>query len=98
HRPVRFSRIEQRQNVRMLQIGRGLDLGEEAVRSNDRGQFGAEYLQGNLPIVPHIVGEIDGGHAALAQLPLDAVAVGEGGRESVVGSQWVRCLNSSNAW
>ena len=35
-------------------------------------------------------GEIDGGHAALAELPLDAVAVGEGDgeggpRESVMG-------------
>ncbi len=28
-----------------------------------------------------ILGEIDGGHAALAELALDAVAIGEGGRE-----------------
>ena len=67
----------------MLEVGRGLDLGEESLGSDYGGQLWSENLEGHLPIVPHIVGEIDGGHAALAQLPLDAVAVGEGGRESL---------------
>jgi hypothetical protein len=31
--------------------------------------------------VAHVVRQVDGGHAALAHLPLQAVAVGEGGRQ-----------------
>jgi hypothetical protein len=33
--------------------------------------------------VPEVAGEIDGGHAAASELTLDAVAIGQGGREEV---------------
>jgi hypothetical protein len=42
------------------------------------GELGSQHLERNLAVVPQILGQIDGGHAALAQFPLDPVAVGEG--------------------
>jgi hypothetical protein len=50
------------------------------VGSDDRGEVRPENLDRHLPVVFEIFSEIDGRHAALAQLPLDAVAVGESGR------------------
>ena len=64
-------------------VGDGLDLAQEALGADDGGQLGAEDLDGHLAVVLEVLGEIDGGHAALAQLALDAVAVGEGGTQGV---------------
>ena len=41
------------------------------------GEFGAQHLDRHLPVVPEIVGQVHGRHAALAELALDAVPVGE---------------------
>ena len=45
--------------------------------ADDGGELGAEHLEGDLPVVLEVVGEVDGRHAALAQLALDAVALVE---------------------
>src|SRR5580765_64318 len=63
----------------MLEIGRRLDLGEEALATNDRGQLGAKHLERHAAVVAHVVGEEDCGHAALPDLSLDAIAVGKVG-------------------
>ena len=39
-------------------------------------------LDGDLAAVLEVLGEVDGGHAALAELALEAVAVGEGRGEA----------------
>ena len=62
----------------MLQVGDGLDLAQEALGADHGGEIGSQHLDGDLATVPEVVGEIDGGHAPLAELPLDTVAVGEG--------------------
>ena len=62
----------------MLQRRDGLDLAEEPLGADHRGQLGPQHLDGDLAAVLEVVREIDGGHAALAQLALDAVAVGQG--------------------
>ena len=77
-----FTRVEQRQNVRMLQIRRGLDLGQKPLGADDGGELGAQDLDRDLAVVLQILGEVHRGHAARAELPLDAVAVGEGGGET----------------
>jgi len=41
-----------------------------------------EHLQRDRPIVPTIMGQPDGSHAAASQLSLEAVAVGQGGLEA----------------
>ena len=66
----------------MLQIGGGLDLGQEPLGTDHGRELGAQHLDGDLTVVLDVVGEIDGGHAARAELALDPVAVGEGGCEA----------------
>ena len=78
---VGLARVEQRQNVGVLEVGGGLDLGQEPLGAEDGGQLGTEHLERHLAVVAHVVGEIDGGHAALAHLALEAVAVGQGGAQ-----------------
>jgi hypothetical protein len=63
-------------------LGGGLDLLHEAVGAEHGGQLGPEDLEGDLAVVLQVRAEIDGGHAALAELALDAVAVGEGSLEA----------------
>ena len=50
------------------------------------GELGPEHLDGDLAVVLEVVGEVDRGHAARAELALDAVAVREGGAQSGAGS------------
>ena len=72
----------------MLEPGGDFDLAGEALGPQRRGQLGPQHLHRDVAMVLEVLGEIDRGHAALAQLPLDAVAVGEGGGESRVDGQW----------
>ena len=65
----------------MLEAGGGFDLGEEAVAADDGAELGVEDLDGDLAAVLQVFGEVDGGHAALAELALKAVTVGEAGGE-----------------
>ncbi len=48
----------------MLQVGRGLDLGEEAFGPDDSGELRPEHLERDLAIVLEVLGEVHGGHAA----------------------------------
>ncbi len=72
-------RIVQRKDVRVLQVRGDLDLLQKALRSDRRRQVGLEHLQRDVPVVPDVAGQVDGGHATLAELPLDEVAVGQCG-------------------
>ncbi len=74
---VRFAAVDEAEDVGVLQGGDRLDLAEEPLGADHGGQLGAEHLDGDPAVVPEVLGEVDGGHAALAELPLDAVAVGE---------------------
>jgi hypothetical protein len=67
----------------MLQPGGGPDLQEESLRSQRGGELGAQDLEGDRPIVPEVVGEVDRGHPAASELTLDAVAIGQGGPEEI---------------
>jgi hypothetical protein len=65
------------QNVWMLQRGDRLDLAEEALGADDRGELGTQHLDRDLASMLEIFGEVDRGHAALADLALDSIATGE---------------------
>ena len=65
----------------MLELGRELDLAEEALGAERGGELGPEHLEGDQALVPQVAREIDRGHAALPELALDGVAAGEGGSE-----------------
>jgi len=69
----------------VLQRRGGLDLDHEPLGAEHGGQLGPQHLEGHLAIVAEVLGEVDGGHAAGAQLALDAVAVGEGSAEALDG-------------
>ena len=64
-------------------LRRRLDLGEEALAAERGAELRVEHLDGDVAIVLEVVGEIDGRHATRAELPLDAVASGKGGEETV---------------
>ena len=46
------------------------------------GEVRAEYFDADLSAMPQTFSDIDGGHAARAEFPLDAVPVGEGSIQS----------------
>ena len=74
---VHFARVDQAEDVRMLQGRDRLDLAQEPLGTDDRGELGLQDLDGDLAVVLEILREIDGGHAARAELALDAIAVGQ---------------------
>ena len=82
-RAINLARVDQPQDVWVLQVGDGLDLAQEPLGADHRGELRPEDLDGDLAIVLQVLGEIHRGHAAGAQLPLDPVAVGQGERQSV---------------
>ena len=61
---VGLARVEQRQDVGMLEIGGDLDLGQEALGADDGGELGAEHLDRDVAVVAQVVGEVDRRHAA----------------------------------
>ncbi len=66
----------------MLQPGGDLDLAAEALGTERGGELRAEHLDRDLAIVPEVVGEVDGGHPAGADLPDQRVAVRERGGQA----------------
>jgi len=74
----------------MPQVGRGGYLDQEAILARVLGQIRPEDLYGNLAVVLAVGGEEDGGHATLAQLTFDGIALRERGLESFqeVGQMW----------
>ena len=59
----------------MLQVRGGLDLLEEPLVAEHRGELGAKHLQGDPSVVTEVVREVDRGHAAVAQFEANAVTV-----------------------
>jgi hypothetical protein len=74
---VGVARVEQAEDVRMLQPRRHGDLPSETLGTEGRGQLGAQHLHRDHALVLEILGQVHRGHATLPQLPLDAVAVGQ---------------------
>ena len=65
-----------------------LDLAEEALGAERGGELGAEHLDGDLAVVLQVVGEVDRGHAALAELALDPVGGRRGHAEAGRAGRW----------
>jgi hypothetical protein len=76
-KPVGRARVDQPEDVGMLQVGGGLDLLKEPLGADDRGELRAQHLEGDLAIVPLVVGQVDRRHTAGTELALDRVAIGE---------------------
>ncbi len=80
---IGLSRIEEREDVRVLEVGGRLDLLHESLGPEHRREFGPQHFDGDLAVVLQVVGEVDVRHAARTQLFSDGIAVGEGGFETV---------------
>ena len=61
----------------MLQLRCRLDLGEESLATHHSRQLWLQHLECDFPIVPEVVGKVDGGHAALSDLSLNGVLTGQ---------------------
>ena len=75
------SRVVEREDVRMMQPRGDPDLAQESLGAEARGELGAQHLHRDVPVVFGVLGQVDGGHAARAELTLDDVSTGEGGGE-----------------
>ena len=70
-RAIYPARVEQRQDVGVLQVGGGLDFLEEPLGPDQGRELGKQDLDGDFAIVAGIVGEKYRGHAAAAQLAFE---------------------------
>ena len=64
------------EDVGVTERGRDLDLAREALEPDRRSELGSQHLDGDLAVVLEVLGEMDRGHAPLAQGAHQAVAVG----------------------
>jgi len=74
---VCLAAVEQREDVRMVETGRELDLAQEPLRSERSREVGVEYLERNDPVVPAILREIYGRHASAPELAIDGIGAFE---------------------
>ena len=61
----------------MLQAGGDLDLAQESPAAQGGGELRMQHLDGDRPVVLQVLGEVHRCHAALPELALDGVALGE---------------------
>ena len=74
---VGVARVEQRQDVRMLQPSGGADLAQEPLSTECGTEIWMQHLDGDVAVVLEVVCEVHGGHATRAEFALEAIAVRE---------------------
>ncbi len=66
-----------REDVRVLEPSGEQDFSLEALGAEHGGEFAVEHFERHRAVVLQVVGEVDRGHAAAAQLSLEAVVIGQ---------------------
>ena len=61
--------------MRVLQLGRGLDLSKEALPAEQGADCRVEHFQGDEALMTEVAGEINGRHPPAPELALEGVAV-----------------------
>ena len=79
---VGLATVEEWQDMRMLQVGGGLDFAQEPLGADDGGELRPQHLDRHLPVMPQVLGEVDRSHPPLAEFVEEAVAVGQGSGEA----------------
>lgn len=79
---ARGARVEQGNDVGVLQLRGDADLLEKTVGPDDRCQVGVQYLEGHAPVVPQVMGQEHRGHSPAPDLLLHPVAVRQSGLEA----------------
>ena len=77
-KPAGLARVEQREDVRVLKPGGGLDFLQKPIGTERGRQVGAEHLDRDRAAVADVVREVHRRHAALSELALEHVAVTQG--------------------
>jgi hypothetical protein len=86
--PVGLSGIVDAQNVGMVELGERPDLTAKTIRADGLGELRIQDLERDAPSVLHIVGEIDRGHSAASELPLQPIFSAERMLQFVWDGQW----------
>src|SRR5688500_8661559 len=73
--PIYFSRVEHRQDVRVLEPGGNPYLAGEALAADDAGEIGGQNLDCDPVSVAQIPGKVHGRHPTAPELALDRVTV-----------------------
>jgi hypothetical protein len=76
----------------VLEVRRDLDLGEESLDSEHGAEVRLQDLERDVPVVPQVAREIDGGHSARADLTLDLIVVRQRRAELTEG------IHASRGW
>src|ERR1039458_4458192 len=72
-----------RDDIRVLQSGNGLDLALEPLDTDPLRQFGQQDLHHDLPLEPQLLGDEHARHPAAAKFTFQGVATAEGGLQLV---------------
>ena len=75
--------IEQRDDVRVLEVGRDSDLLQEPRRAQHGHQLGAHDLHCDVPVVLHVPSQIDRRHRAVPKLAPDHVTISERSADAI---------------
>jgi hypothetical protein len=76
-RPAGFTGIVQREDVRVREVRRNLDLAQEPLCSHRARQLGVENLHGDIAAVAAVAREVNACHPAATDQTIDCVAVRE---------------------
>jgi hypothetical protein len=79
----RLAAVEERQDVRVRQVGRDLDLAQKALAPKRRGELGVQHLQRHRPPQLPVLRQVHHRHPPTPQLALEVVAVGQRRRQLV---------------
>jgi len=72
---VRLPRVDEGEDVRMIQAGGDLHFIEKSLGAELGGDLGPQHLEGDFTVVLQLAREKNGRHAARAELALDGVAI-----------------------
>ena len=76
---ARLARVVEAEDVGVLELGGEPDLAQEPLGADGGGELGFSTLIGDLAVVPKVLRQVDGGHAAFAHQALDLIAVAQRG-------------------
>jgi hypothetical protein len=75
--PAGLAGVVERQDVGMVERRGDPDLADEPVGAEHGAQLGPEHLDGDLPAMAQVVGQINGRHASVPQLSENGVVVAD---------------------
>jgi hypothetical protein len=74
---IHVARVEERKNVRMLEISGKLDLAEKSFCAECGATFAMKDFERNAAVMFDVLGGVDSRHPASADNALDSVSLGE---------------------